>query len=74
MKHSGRLRRSADHDGWSPKAVAKRAFYGANALLYVGLTAWTASLIFEWSGGPDDGQEARDWTASLLAQPLGRIW
>ena len=63
----------ADHDGRSATAIARRAFYGANALFYAGLAGWAASLAFAWSGGPDNDQEVRDWTAWLMAQPLGRV-
>ncbi|MFL6929842.1 MAG: DUF1206 domain-containing protein, partial [Xanthobacteraceae bacterium] len=52
---------------------ARRAFYGANALFYAGLAGWTASLAFARRGGPDNDQEVRDWTAWLMAQPLGRV-
>src|SRR5262245_61789155 len=63
----------ADHDGSSAMAIARRAFYGANALFYVALAGWAASLALARSRGPYNGREVRDWTAWLMAQPLGRV-
>lgn len=37
------------------------------------LAGWAASLALARSGGPDNDQEVRDWTAWLMAQPLGRV-
>jgi hypothetical protein len=60
-----------DHEGRSASAIARRAFYGANALFYVGLAIWAVSLMFQSWHRPDNDQEVRDWTAWLLSQPLG---
>ena len=62
----------ADHLGREPKALAKRAIYVFTALVYLGLAAGTVSIMLGTDDGMGGDQSARDWTAFLMAKPLGQ--
>jgi hypothetical protein len=59
--------------GGAPSAQtwAKRAGYGARALLYAGI-AWSTARLVAGTGG-DDRLDEVDATSKLLALPLGRV-
>jgi hypothetical protein len=62
----------ADHDGRSFEGIARRANYAAAAVFYVGFASVAISMMIGWDHGGGSDQIARDWTAWLLAKPLGR--
>ena len=62
----------ADGHGNSLAGLARRAIYAGNAIFYVGLAIWSGSLIFALRSGSDSDENARDWTAWLMAQPFGK--
>jgi hypothetical protein len=62
-----------DGHGRSPKGLLRRLVYGANAVFYLALSVWAASLAVGLaSRGQESDAALRDWTAWLMAQPLGR--
>jgi uncharacterized protein DUF1206 len=61
----------ADGCGRDIKGVSKRVVYGAAALFYTGFALVALSMIFGRRTGSGDSA-VRDWTAWLLAQPLGQ--
>jgi hypothetical protein len=62
----------ADGLGTAPKALARRAGQAVSAAVYFGLGVFATRLLLA-SGQTGGGeQDARDWTAWLLAQPFGR--
>src|SRR4051812_10915347 len=62
----------ADGHGNSLSGLARRTIYAGNAIFYIGLAIWAASLIFALRSGSDSDERARDWTAWLMAQPFGK--
>jgi uncharacterized membrane protein YidH (DUF202 family) len=61
----------ADDHGGSPYGLMRRASMAASGLFYVALAAATARITIEQRGKTED-QSAREWTAWVMAQPLGR--
>ena len=55
--------------GSEPKGLLARAVYAGVGLIYLGL-AFSALRLLQGSGG-GDGQQAQDWTARLMGQPMG---
>lgn len=62
---------NADRLGSSLYDLLHRAVYVCNGLFYLGLAAATAGSTVEFGWAQGD-QSARDWTAWLMAKPLGR--
>jgi len=62
----------ADRHGSDSYGLMRRAALGGSALFYLGLGAATARVTFEERRVSED-QSAREWTAWLMAQPLGRF-
>jgi Domain of Unknown Function (DUF1206) len=62
----------ADRRGNSLSGVIARALLVYNGVLYLGLAAATGDIVFEVARIKED-RAARDWTAWLMAEPLGRI-
>jgi len=61
----------ADHRGREVKALGRRAVYGVAALFYMGFAAVALSTMLGWDQSGSSDQIARDWTAWMLAKPLG---
>jgi hypothetical protein len=61
----------ADGCGTDLKGLSRRAVYGATSLFYAGF-ALVALLVIVGSATGSTDQAVRDWTAWLLAKPLGR--
>jgi Domain of Unknown Function (DUF1206) len=62
----------ADHHGRDLEGIARRATYAAAAAFYLGFASVAISMIVGSDHGGNSDQIARDWTAWLLAKPLGR--
>ncbi len=63
----------ADRRGSSGKGLALRGAHLVSGVIYAGLAFFALSLALGWgSGGGNEDQSARDWTAWLMQQPLGR--
>lgn len=62
----------ADRRGNSLSGRIARGLLICNAVLYLGLAVATADIFFEVRRIKAD-QSARDWTAWLMAQPMGRV-
>lgn len=62
----------ADGLGRDWKALGKRAGQLVSAAIYGGLGAFAVSLLLGQGSAGQEEQSARDWTAWLMAQPLGR--
>lgn len=62
----------ADRRGNSLSGRIARALLICNGVLYLGLAVATADIAFEVRRIKAD-RSARDWTAWLMAQPLGRV-
>ena len=62
----------ADRHGSDSYGLMRRAALGGSALFYLALAAATARVTFEERRVSED-QSARDWTAWVMAQPLGRF-
>lgn len=60
----------AEDRGSDAKGLTLRAAHIVSGLIYIGLAVSAASLVIGSGGGEGDG--TRDWTAWLMAQPLGR--
>jgi Na+/proline symporter len=56
--------------GSEPKGLLARAGYAGVGVLYLGL-AFSALRLLLGSGGSSGQQQAQDWTARLLGQPMG---
>jgi hypothetical protein len=56
--------------GSEPKGLLARAGYAGVGVLYLGL-AFSALRLLLGSGGTGGQQQAQDWTARLLGQPMG---
>jgi hypothetical protein len=61
----------ADSHGGSLYGLMRRGSLAGSSLFYVALALATARITFEVRGKSED-QSARDWTAWVMAQPLGR--
>jgi hypothetical protein len=61
-----------DRHGSDSYGLMRRAALGGSALLYLALAAATASITFEDRRVSED-QSAREWTAWVMAEPLGRF-
>ncbi len=62
----------ADHRGTTPTSLLQRFSWAASALFYIAF-GWVAiSMIFGFDRKENSEQMAHEWTAWLLAQPLGR--
>jgi hypothetical protein len=62
----------ADRHGSHLYGLMRRAVLGCSGLFYVALAAATAGITFEERHQTED-QSAREWTAWIMAQPLGRL-
>jgi len=62
----------ADRHGNSLYGLTRRAVLGASGLFYLTLAAATARITFEHRRVSED-QSAREWTAWVMAEPLGRV-
>lgn len=62
----------ADRRGNSLNGLIARALLVCNGVLYLALAVATADLVFEVRRIKED-RSARDWTAWLMAEPLGRV-
>jgi hypothetical protein len=62
----------ADRHGSDLHALIRRAILGGSGLFYLALAAATGRITFEERHVTED-QSAREWTAWLMAQPLGRF-
>ena len=62
----------ADRRGNSLSGRIARALLVCNGVLYLGLAAATADIVFE-VGRIKADRSARDWTAWLMSEPLGRV-
>lgn len=63
----------ADNHGSDAKGLAVRAAHGLSGAIYLGLAASAAAMVLGYSSGAEaEGEAARDWTAWLMSQPLGR--
>src|SRR5919206_2420624 len=61
-----------DRYGREPKALVRRTAYAVSATIYAALAVWAAKAAFGASGRAGGDQSAREWTASLMAEPFGR--
>jgi hypothetical protein len=62
-----------DRHGRGAGGIAKRLVFAANAVFYLALSAWAASLAVGLaSRGGESDKALHDWTAWLMAQPFGR--
>jgi hypothetical protein len=61
----------ADGRGTSGKGLAIRAAHVLSGIVYAGLAISTVGLVLGTGGGGGEDQTARDWTAWLMAKPLG---
>lgn len=57
--------------GSEPQGLFARAVYAGVGLVYLGL-AFAALRLLQGAGGGGGGQQAQDWTARLMGQPLGQ--
>jgi len=62
----------ADRHGSDRYGLMRRTLLGSSGLFYVALAAATVRMTFEERHVSED-QSAREWTAWVMAQPLGRI-
>ena len=63
----------ADGRGTSWKGLGFRGGHLISGMLYAGLAIFALSMALGWgSGGGNEDQSARDWTAWLMQQPFGR--
>jgi hypothetical protein len=62
----------ADRRGNSLHGLIARVLLACNGVLYLALAAATADIVFE-VGRIKADRSARDWTAWLMAKPLGRV-
>jgi hypothetical protein len=62
----------ADGRGTGAKAIAGRVGQAVSAIIYLGLGVFALGLLLGWGQSSGEEQSARDRTAWLLAQPLGR--
>ena len=62
----------ADRHGSDSYGLMRRAALGGSALFYLALAAATARITFEERRVSED-QLAREWTAWVMAEPLGRF-
>ncbi|MDC7785937.1 DUF1206 domain-containing protein [Rhodoplanes sp. TEM] len=63
----------ADHLGRDRKALLRRAGWGVSAVMNAALAFSTLGWALGYAAGGGDGEaSARDWTASVLAVPLGQ--
>jgi hypothetical protein len=62
----------ADQHGSDSYGLMRRAVLGGSGLFYLALAAATARITFEERRISED-QSAREWTALVMAQPLGRF-
>src|SRR5687768_13449717 len=68
---SGALRRAGSI--WTGMAAMRKDWRSGAVAIHVVLAFFALSLVFSWQGpGSGSGGETQDWTAWLLAQPLGR--
>jgi hypothetical protein len=56
--------------GTEPSGLLARGIYAGVGLIYLGLALSSLRLLLG-SGGGNNGNQAQDWTARLLSQPLG---
>jgi hypothetical protein len=63
----------ADHLGSRPKALARRFGYGVGALVNGGLAVSAATLALHSAASSGGEKSAHDWTAWLLAMPMGQV-
>src|SRR5919202_6220700 len=62
-----------DRYGREPKALVRRTAYAVSAAIYAALAVWAAqAAVGSGRRAAGDDQAARDWTATLLAEPFGR--
>ena len=61
-----------DLHGSSPYGLMRRGMLGGSALFYIALAAATIRMTFHHRRVNED-QSAREWTAWVMAQPLGRL-
>jgi uncharacterized protein DUF1206 len=61
-----------DRHGRSTRGLLRRAVYAANALFYLGFTAWAAAIAVGWSRKIGSEREVHHWTAWLMNMPFGR--
>jgi hypothetical protein len=62
-----------ERKGKDAKGLAQRAGYVASGITYGALGLLAGRMALGQAGGGDGGQAQQDWTARLLAQPLG-VW
>jgi hypothetical protein len=63
----------ADRLGNEGKAVVRRIAYGVSGVVHAGLVFFAVGVMFGLTAARgSEEQSARDWTAYLLAAPLGR--
>ena len=60
-------------DGTDAKGIGKRAFHFGKGIIHAGLVAAAVGMIRGSTRAADDGDSVRDWTAWLMAFPLG-VW
>lgn len=61
-----------ERKGTDPKGLAERSGYLISAAVYGGLALFAVRLLMSGESGPTNDSAAHDWTAWLMAQPLGR--
>lgn len=61
----------ADHRGSEWKGLAIRGAHVIGGIIAIGLSLSALGLALGWGSGGGDDRAARDWTAWLMAQPLG---
>jgi Domain of Unknown Function (DUF1206) len=61
----------ADHCGQDLKGIARRIVYGGAAVFYLGFAFVVISMLAGMDRSGNSDQVVRDWTAWLLAKPLG---
>src|SRR5262245_1497622 len=63
----------ADHCGRDLKGIGRRIVYGGAAVFYLGFASVVVSMLVGMDRTGNSDQLVRDWTAWLLAKPLGTL-
>jgi hypothetical protein len=65
---------NADHLNSDWKGIFRRVGYGISAIIYLSLAVTAVSLVSGSSAGSKDAESStKDWTAEVLAMPLGQM-
>jgi len=62
-----------ENEGGDAKGIVKRIGYTVSGIIYVAFSFEAVRIVMGAGGSSNEGEQAKDWTASLLSQPFG-IW